>query len=130
MTCTADWSTTTGAGVPKARVKFKGGQEDFDAVVMATHSDTALALRGSDATPLEATVLRAIPYNANDVYLHSGGLTRKRLPVIDCSSCSTHDSADVRGVRKHPHAHTFMPNRVWLITSMGWESTDAVQTPR
>lgn len=55
---------------------FEGGQEDFDAVVLATHSDTALALRGSDVTALEDTVLRAIPYNANTIYLHTGTLTR------------------------------------------------------
>lgn len=46
--------------------------EYFDAVVLAVHSDTALQLRGADATALEEEVLSAIPYNANDVYLHTG----------------------------------------------------------
>ena len=60
------------AGRAQARVHFKGKSEAFDGVVLATHSDTALQLRGSDATDQEASVLRAMPYNDNDVYLHTG----------------------------------------------------------
>lgn len=49
------------------------GAERFDDVVFATHSDITLALLGEDADPAEAEVLRAIPYNDNEVYLHTGG---------------------------------------------------------
>lgn len=47
-----------------------GDEETFDAVVLATHSDTALSILGTEATKEEAEVLSAIPYNENDVYLH------------------------------------------------------------
>jgi len=50
---------------------FRGGEgEHFDAVVFACHSDTALALLG-DATAAEREILSAIPYQNNDVILHT-----------------------------------------------------------
>jgi predicted NAD/FAD-binding protein len=42
----------------------------FDQVVIATHSDQALALLG-DASTAEREVLGALPYQANDVVLHT-----------------------------------------------------------
>lgn len=51
-----------GAGV---RVKTAGGAaRDFDAAVVATHSDAALRLLGGGATDAEREVLGAIPYSA------------------------------------------------------------------
>ncbi len=47
-----------------------GASERFDQVVLATHSDEALALLG-DATSAEQEVLAALPYSANDVVLHT-----------------------------------------------------------
>lgn len=44
--------------------------ECFDAVVMATHSDQALALL-TDASPRERDILGAIPYQENEVVLHT-----------------------------------------------------------
>jgi predicted NAD/FAD-binding protein len=49
-----------------------GGQEKFDAVVFATHCDVTLKLLGDDVDPQERDVLGAIPYNDNDIYLHTG----------------------------------------------------------
>lgn len=43
--------------------------ERFDHVVIAAHSDQALAMLG-DASPLEAKLLSAIPYRPNRVVLH------------------------------------------------------------
>lgn len=43
----------------------------FDAVVLATHSDISLRILGDEATAQEQEVLGAIPYNTNDVYLHT-----------------------------------------------------------
>src|SRR3954454_5903292 len=58
-------------------VEPHGGEpERFDAVVLATHSDQALALL-ADATPREHEVLGAIPYQRNDVVLHTD---RRLLP--------------------------------------------------
>jgi hypothetical protein len=57
-------------------VKHVGGEDHFDAIVMACHSDTALGLLG-DADALEHEVLGAIPYQRNEVVLHTD---RKILP--------------------------------------------------
>ena len=43
----------------------------FDSIVLATHSDISLALLGAGATADERRVLSAIPYNNNDIYLHT-----------------------------------------------------------
>jgi predicted NAD/FAD-binding protein len=55
----------------------RGGEaERFDAVVLATHADQALALL-ADATPREHEVLGAIPYQPNEAVLHTD---RRLLP--------------------------------------------------
>jgi predicted NAD/FAD-binding protein len=53
--------------------------ERFDEVVIATHSDQALALLG-DATASEHEILGAIPYQRNDAVLHTDAsmLPRRR----------------------------------------------------
>lgn len=52
-------------------IRTDAGTERFDQVVLACHSDQALALLGADATPAECEVLGAIPYLGNDVVLHT-----------------------------------------------------------
>jgi predicted NAD/FAD-binding protein len=56
------------------------GMERFDHVFIACHSDQALAML-RDASPLEREVLGAIPYQHNDVVLHTDTslLPRRRL---------------------------------------------------
>lgn len=54
------------------------GAERFDAVVFACHSDQALAILGSDASAAEREVLGALPYQENDVVLHTD---TRLLPV-------------------------------------------------
>ena len=52
-------------------VRPAGGEaERFDEVVLATHSDQALALLG-DAGPREREILGAIPYQENEAVLHT-----------------------------------------------------------
>jgi uncharacterized protein len=51
-------------------VTSAAGTERFDQVVLACHSDQALALVASP-TPAERAVLGAMPYQANDVVLHT-----------------------------------------------------------
>lgn len=52
-------------------IKVAGAPEErFDAAVVATHSDQALGLL-TDASDDEARVLGAIPYQSNDVVLHT-----------------------------------------------------------
>lgn len=47
------------------------GSEHFDAVVLACHSDQALALLGEDASADERAVLGAIRYQPNEAVLHT-----------------------------------------------------------
>ncbi|MHC1652277.1 NAD(P)/FAD-dependent oxidoreductase [Stenotrophomonas maltophilia] len=53
-----------------ARVHSAAGAEDFDEVILACHSDQALALL-ADATAVEREVLGAIRYQPNEVVLHT-----------------------------------------------------------
>jgi predicted NAD/FAD-binding protein len=58
----------------------RGGQaERFDHVVLATHSDQALAML-EDATAREHEILGAIPYQANEVVLHTDSRLLPRRP--------------------------------------------------
>lgn len=54
----------------RVEVATDGGTERFDQVVLACHSDQALALL-ADPTPAEREVLGAIPYQANETVLHT-----------------------------------------------------------
>lgn len=60
-------------------VTSAAGSERFDQVVLACHSDQALALL-ADASDRERAILGAIPYQANDVVLHTDAtlLPRRR----------------------------------------------------
>ena len=60
-------------------VTSEAGAERFDQVVLACHSDQALALL-ADASEPERAILGAIPYQANDVVLHTDAtlLPRRR----------------------------------------------------
>lgn len=53
-----------------ARVHSAAGVEAFDEVILACHSDQALALLG-DAAPVEREVLGAIRYQSNEAVLHT-----------------------------------------------------------
>jgi predicted NAD/FAD-binding protein len=61
----------------RVRVVTSVGDDYFDHVVMACHSDHALVLLG-DATELEREVLGAIPYQTNEVVLHTD---KRMLPA-------------------------------------------------
>jgi predicted NAD/FAD-binding protein len=64
---------------PGVEVRSERGEaERFDAVVLAVHSDQALAML-ADATTSERDVLGAIPYQANEAVLHTdaGQLPRR-----------------------------------------------------
>ena len=57
-------------GVAKVCLEFAHGNEYFDQVVFACHSDQALQLL-ADPTRAEVEVLGAIPYTRNEVVLHT-----------------------------------------------------------
>jgi predicted NAD/FAD-binding protein len=52
-------------------VSTSGGNETFDHVIFACHSDQALRILGDDATETETSVLSAFPYTKNSVVLHT-----------------------------------------------------------
>ena len=52
-------------------VQSRFGTERFDEVVLACHSDQALAILGDDASPAERNILSAIRYQANRAVLHT-----------------------------------------------------------
>lgn len=56
-----------------------GDEKRFDQVVIATHSDQALAMLG-DASEAEKDILGALPYQANDVVLHTDTRLLPRNP--------------------------------------------------
>jgi uncharacterized protein len=56
-------------GRDRVELRTASGTETFDQVVLATHSDQALALL-EDATPAEREVLGSLPYQPNEVVLH------------------------------------------------------------
>lgn len=61
----------------KVQIHFNNGESEvFDEVVIACHSDEALALL-NDASEDEKTILSAMPYSENSVILHTD---RKLLP--------------------------------------------------
>jgi len=58
-------------GAEDVTLMLDDGAERFDEVVLATHSNQALAILGGDATPLERELLEAIPYQRNEAVLHT-----------------------------------------------------------
>lgn len=62
-------------------VLTKHGEERFDHIVFACHSDQTLSILGQGATAEEREILSAIPYQMNDVVLHTDTnmLPKKRL---------------------------------------------------
>jgi uncharacterized protein len=57
----------------------RGAPESFDEVIVAAHSDQTLAML-ADPSPAEAQVLGAIPYQPNDVVLHTDASLLPRRP--------------------------------------------------
>ncbi|MCR9000641.1 NAD(P)/FAD-dependent oxidoreductase [Rahnella perminowiae] len=47
------------------------GEAHFDQIVFACHSDQALAILGDNASTDEQSILSALPYQSNDVILHT-----------------------------------------------------------
>ena len=78
LNCPVEWLRRQASRV---QIKPRGGEvEAFDAVIVATHSDQALALL-ADPSPREREILGAIPYQENEAVLHTDArlLPRRRL---------------------------------------------------
>ncbi len=68
----------TGGGI---LVQTPQGTESFDAVVMACHTQDALALLGTQARPEERAILGAIRYQPNTAVLHTDARVLPRNPA-------------------------------------------------
>jgi predicted NAD/FAD-binding protein len=81
------------------QVHAGGASAEFDEVVLACHSDQALALL-ADPSPEEARLLGAVPYQANDVVLHTDArlLPRARRAWSAWNYLAGSDSAGERPV--------------------------------
>ncbi len=53
------------------RIETHHGDERFDRLVLACHSDQALAILGDDASDAERSILGAMTYQPNDTVLHT-----------------------------------------------------------
>ncbi len=80
IVCNADIAAVRRRDTGVELIMGDGHRARFDEVVFACHSDQALALL-ADASAAERTSLAAIPYQRNEVVLHTdtGLLPRKRL---------------------------------------------------
>ena len=63
-------------------VHTAAGAERFDELVFACHSDQALAILGSEATPEERRILGAVQYQANVAWLHTDTALLPRRPKV------------------------------------------------
>jgi predicted NAD/FAD-binding protein len=87
----APWRERVRTGAPVRRIERLPGlvrveadgceSEEFDHVVLATHSDQALALLG-DASAAERKVLGAIPYQRNEAVLHTDASLMPRRRAV------------------------------------------------
>ena len=80
---------------PGAELRLQGGEwEHFDAVIMATHSDTALSVL-ADPSPAEAAALAAVRYQDNHAVLHADpSMMPKRRKCWASWSYTEHSPAD------------------------------------
>ncbi len=79
-------------GIGPSVKTFGADWEDFDEIVLATHSDDSLRML-SDATPDEQRVLGAIRYQPNDVVLHSDTSIMPRSRAVWSSWIYSEDRA-------------------------------------
>jgi predicted NAD/FAD-binding protein len=93
------------------------GSESYDEVVVATHSDQALALL-TDPTPLEVEILGAIPYQDNEAVLHTdSSLLPRRRAVRASWNYHLGKLTDGHGERPRRTRLTYWMNNLQAIDS-------------
>lgn len=70
--------------VQSVQISTEHGTQDFDEVILACHSDQALALL-SDASQEEQSILGAIPYRENEVLVHHDERLLPSIPLARAS---------------------------------------------
>lgn len=106
--------------------------ERFDHVVVATHSDQALALL-ADASPAEREVLGAIPYQRNEAVLHTDRrlLPRRRAAWASWNYHLLEESRDRTTVTYHMNRlQSLRADREFLVTLNVTDRIDPAQVIR
>lgn len=101
------------------RVRSAAGLEDFDEVILACHSDQALALL-TDADTAEREVLGAIRYQANEVVLHTDAslLPRNRKAWAAWNAHVPRDAAGACTVSYCMNLLQGLPGRTPLVVTL------------
>lgn len=95
-------------------VESPGAIETYDQVVLATHSDQALRILGSDATDDERSLLGSIPYETNRAILHSDP---SLMPGSRRVWASWNAMARSRGRLDRPASVTYWMNRLQRLAT-------------
>lgn len=94
-------------------VTTRSGEEHFDAVVCATHTDQALSML-ADANPAERSLLSDIQYTGSSIYLHTdeNQMPRRRRAWSSWNTLLTEDA-----LSDHPIGITYWMNRVQRLAT-------------
>ena len=102
------------------------GSERFDQVVLAVHSDVALALL-ADPSPAEARVLGSIPYQRNEAVLHTDTriMPRRRAAWASWNYHLSDEQADRTTVTYHMNRlQSLAADREFMVTLNRTEAID------
>lgn len=102
------------------------GSERFDQVVLAVHSDVALALL-ADPSPAEARILGSIPYQRNEAVLHTDArvMPRRRAAWASWNYHLSDEQADRTTVTYHMNRlQSLAADREFMVTLNRTEAID------
>lgn len=94
------------------RIRTPKGEELFDQVVLACHSDQALALMGAEATPAERAILSSIRYQANRAVVHTDASLLPRRQRLWSAWNYAAGPASLDGPAGQPVAVSYLINRL------------------
>jgi predicted NAD/FAD-binding protein len=113
-------------GLDNVRVELQNWSGRFDQVVLAVHSDVALALL-ADPSPAEANVLGSIPYQRNEAVLHTDTrlMPRRRAAWASWNYHLTGDDAARTTVTYHMNRlQSLQADREFMVTLNRTEAID------
>ncbi|KAG8712837.1 hypothetical protein FRC08_014025 [Ceratobasidium sp. 394] len=94
---------STSPNSSKVTIQLPGGIEEFDHVILATHSDTSLEIlrRGSGVTSEEEAILGSFQWNKNRTVLHADvDLMPKRRAAWSCWNYLTFSEINAQGEKR------------------------------
>ncbi|KAF8683409.1 Flavin containing amine oxidoreductase [Rhizoctonia solani] len=96
-------SISTSPGSSKVQIKLPSGTEEFDHVILATHSDTSLRIlrQGTGVTADEEEILESFLWSKNRAVLHSDvDLMPKRRAAWSCWNYLTFSEINAQGEKR------------------------------